>query len=107
VLDFVLMWYAHLFTHAVGHNVRVAVKTPLGVAVRGVVAGKVPYYESLVTRSGKEHVRATIMSDQCPHMTTVETVLFEGGREGGDPARVALKGATEHELFRHVCAECQ
>ena len=29
--------------------------------------------------------------------------LLEGGSEGGNPARVALKGATEYELLGHDC----
>lgn len=29
--------------------------------------------------------------------------LLEGGSEGGNPARVALKGATENQLLGHDC----
>lgn len=37
-------------------------ETPLGVTVRGLVAGQVPDDERLVTRTGQEHVRAGRMS---------------------------------------------
>ena len=33
-------------------------QTPLGVAVRGLVAGQVPDDEGLVARTGEKHVRA-------------------------------------------------
>jgi hypothetical protein len=42
--------------------VGVAVEAPLGVTVRGLVAGQVPDDESLVARSGEEHVGANRMS---------------------------------------------
>ena len=48
--------------YAVGHNVGVAVQTPLGVAVRGLVAGEVPDDERLVARAGEEHVGAGFVS---------------------------------------------
>lgn len=32
-------------------------------------------------------------------------VLLERGSKGGDPAGVALKGATEYELLGHDCGE--
>lgn len=41
---------------------RVAVETPLGVTVRGLVAGQIPDDERLVTRTGQEHVGAGRMS---------------------------------------------
>lgn len=44
--------------HTVGNDVGVTVEGTLGVTVRGVVAGKVPDDEGLVTRTGQEHVRA-------------------------------------------------
>ena len=37
---------------------RVAVQTPLGVTVRGLVASEVPNNQSLVARAGQEHVGA-------------------------------------------------
>jgi hypothetical protein len=42
--------------------VGVAVEAPLGVTVRGLVAGQVPDDQSLVARSGEEHVGAGRMS---------------------------------------------
>ena len=45
-------------TYAVGHNVGVAVQTPLGVSVRGLVASEVPDDQGLVAGRGQEHVRA-------------------------------------------------
>lgn len=44
--------------HTVGDDVRVTVEGALGVAVRGLITGKVPDDEGLVTRTGKEHVGA-------------------------------------------------
>jgi hypothetical protein len=38
------------------------VQTPLGVAVRGLVAGQVPDDERLVARAGEEHVGAVAVS---------------------------------------------
>ena len=63
---------------------RVTVERSLGVTVRGVVAGQVPDDQSLVARTRQEHIW-----------------VFEGGREGGNPSAVALKGALENECFRH------
>lgn len=57
----------------------------LRVTVRALIAGEVPDNQCLVAGSGEEHVG-----------------VFEGGREGGDPSRVTLKGALENELFRHL-----
>lgn len=45
-------------TYAVGHNVGVAVQTPLGVSVRGLVASEVPDDQGLVAGSRQEHVGA-------------------------------------------------
>lgn len=45
-------------TYAVGHDVGVAVEAPLGVTVRGLVAGEVPDDQRLVARGGQEHVGA-------------------------------------------------
>lgn len=45
-------------TYAVGDDVRVSVEAPLGVSVRGLVAGEVPDDQRLVAGSGQEHVRA-------------------------------------------------
>ena len=64
---------------------RVTVQRSLWVAVGGLVAGQVPNDKSLVARTREEHVG-----------------VFERGREGGNPTAVALKGALENELFRHV-----
>lgn len=49
----------------VGHNVRVAVKRSLRVAVAGLVAGQVPDDEGLVTRAGQEHVGAANACQYC------------------------------------------
>ena len=62
-----------------------AVKGSLWVTVRALVAGQVPDDQRLIARTGQEHVG-----------------VFEGSREGGDPSRVALKGALENELLSHV-----
>ena len=72
-------------TYAVRHNVRVTVERSLWVAVGALIAGQVPNNQRLIARTGQEHVR-----------------VFERGREGGDPSRVALKGALENELFGHL-----
>jgi hypothetical protein len=61
------------------------VERSLWVAVGALVAGQVPDYQRLIARAGQQHVW-----------------VFERGREGGDPSRVALKGAFENELFRHL-----
>lgn len=45
-------------TYTVGDDVRVAVETALGVAVRGLIAGEVPDDEGLVSATRKEHVGA-------------------------------------------------
>ncbi len=57
----------------------------LWVAVGALIAGQIPDDQRLIARTGQEHVG-----------------VFEGGREGGDPSRVALKGALENELFGHL-----
>lgn len=49
-------------TYAVRDDVGVAVEAPLGVAVRGLVAGQVPDDQGLVARSREKHVRAGRMS---------------------------------------------
>lgn len=72
-------------TYAVRYDMRVAVKRSLWVTIRGLVAGQVPDDQRLVTRTGEEHIG-----------------VFKRGREGCNPAAVALKGALENELFRHV-----
>jgi hypothetical protein len=45
-------------TYAVGDDVGVALQAPLGVTVRGLVAGEVPDDQGLVAGTGQEHVRA-------------------------------------------------
>jgi hypothetical protein len=45
-------------TYAVGNNVRVAMKTPLGVTVCSLVASKVPDDEGLISGSREKHIRA-------------------------------------------------
>jgi hypothetical protein len=49
-------------TYAVGDDVGVAVEAPLGVTVRGLVAGQVPDDQGLVAGTGQEHVRAGAVS---------------------------------------------
>lgn len=49
-------------TYTVGDDVRVAVETALGVAVRGLIAGEVPDDEGLVSATRKEHVGANCES---------------------------------------------
>lgn len=63
---------------------RMAVERALGVTVGTLIAGQVPDDEGLVAGTRQEHVW-----------------VLQGGREGGDPSGVALKGALENELFRH------
>lgn len=46
-------------------------QTPLGVTVRGLVAGKVPDDQSLVARTGQEHVGAGRMSVFCASCTAL------------------------------------
>lgn len=55
------------------------------VTIGTLVAGQVPDDQRLIAGTGQEHVG-----------------VFERGREGGDPARVALKGTLENELFGHL-----
>lgn len=93
-------------TYAVGDDVGVAVEAPLGVAVRGLVAGQVPDDERLVARAGEKHVRAgrmSVLRTECYTVHVVGCALLERGSEGGNPARVALKGATENQLLGHDC----
>lgn len=52
-------------TYTVGDDVGVAVQTPLGVTVRGLVAGQVPDDEGLVAGARKEHVRAGNLLVRC------------------------------------------
>ncbi len=59
-------------------------KRSLWVAVRALVAGQVPDDQRLVAGTRQEHVG-----------------VLEGGRERGNPAAVALKGALQDELLRH------
>lgn len=50
----------------------VAVEAPLGVSVRGLVAGQVPDDEGLVARAREKHVRAVLCqyaAAQCPART--------------------------------------
>jgi hypothetical protein len=39
----------------------------------------------------------------CFAESRILNALLEGGSEGGNPARVALKGATENQLLGHDC----
>jgi hypothetical protein len=96
----------------------VALEATLGVAVRGLVAGQVPDDESLVARSGQEHVGAGAMlaerlvarrlagwaGRRCSsQLRRRADALLKRGSEGSNPARVALKGATENQLLGHDC----
>ena len=88
--------------HTVGDDVRVTVEGALGVAVRGLITGKVPDDEGLVTRTGKEHVGAgPLLVYARDILDCCKLLLLEGGSEGSDPAGVALKGAAEDELLSH------
>lgn len=85
-------------------------QTPLGVTVRGLVAGQVPDDQSLVARTGQEHVGAgctSVTARLAPGATFVGRgyALLQRGSKGGDPARVALEGTTEYELLGHDCDE--
>lgn len=60
-------------------------KGAFGIAIRALVAGQVPDDQSLVAGSREKHIW-----------------VFERGSQRGDPATVALKGALQDELFRHV-----
>jgi hypothetical protein len=101
--------------------VRVTVQTPLRIAVRSLVASEIPDDERLVPGSGQEHVWASrqsvcaqlahdvasifrMQSSRCGSKNFID-VLLEGGSQGGDPAAVALKGATENQLLGHDCVE--
>ena len=105
-------------TYAVGDDVGVALEATLGVAVRGLVAGQVPDDESLVARSGQEHVGAGAMlaerlrrAQACKlagrrcssQLRRRADALLKRGSEGSNPARVALEGATENQLLGHDC----
>jgi hypothetical protein len=89
--------------------VGVAVQTPLGVAVRGLVAGQVPDDERLVARAGQEHVgagRKSVIARLARRATFLGGhALLQRGSKGGNPARVALEGTTEYELLGHDCDE--
>ena len=84
-------------------------QTPLGVTVRGLVAGQVPDDESLVARTGQEHAGAGRMSvfARLARLSTFFRgyALLQRGSKGGNPARVALEGTTEYELLGHDCDE--
>ena len=58
---------------------------PLWITVGALIAGQVPDDQRLITGAGQEHVG-----------------VFERGRKGCDPARMALKRTLENELFRHL-----
>jgi hypothetical protein len=60
------------------------VERPLWITVGALIAGQVPDDQRLITGAGQEHVG-----------------VFERGRKGCDPARMALKRTLENELFRH------
>jgi hypothetical protein len=83
--------------------VGVAVEASLGVAVRGLVASEIPDDESLVATSRQEHVRAGQQLAYCRDCSyrSLANVLLQRGSEGGNPARVALEGATENQLLGH------
>lgn len=55
-------------TYAVGDDVGVAVEAPLGVTVRGLVAGQVPDDQGLVAGTGQEHVRAGVVGQYMPSL---------------------------------------
>lgn len=82
---------------------RVAVQTSLGITVRGLIAGKVPDNERLIAGTRKEHVRAGYMLADCrdANPRKVAHILLERGRQGSDPAGVALKGASQNQLLGH------
>ena len=58
----------------------VAVEAPLGVTVRGLVAGEVPDDQGLVAGTGQEHVRAGRCQYKSCRMQprTVSVFLFRG-----------------------------
>lgn len=88
--------------HTVGDDVRVTVEGAFGVAVRGLITGKVPDDEGLVTRTGQEHVGAgPLLVCALGILCCCKLLLLEGGGQGSDPAGVALKGAAEDELLSH------
>ena len=68
------------------HKVRVAAQRAARVAVgRALLARQVPDDHGLVARRGEDDVRGGV----------------ERGRDGGDPAGVALEGAAERERLGH------
>jgi hypothetical protein len=48
-------------------------------------------------------VYAVYPLSHCSCARITEYALLERGSEGGNPARVALEGATENQLLGHVC----
>ena len=78
----------------------VAVKTSLRVTVGLFVTGEVPYDQSLVSRPREKHIRAVngLASRAC---RLRRVALFERCSQAGDPAAVALEGATVDELLCH------
>lgn len=92
--------------YTVGDDVGVAAKASLRVTVGLVVSSEVPDDQGLVATRREQHVRA-INCSQNPLLleqtTNVRLVplLLERGRQGGNPAIVALEGSTEDQLLSH------
>jgi hypothetical protein len=77
-------------TYTIRDDVGVTVERSFWVSVRALIAGQVPDDQSLVARTGEEHIW-----------------VLERSRERGDPSGVALKGALKNELFRHLEVVCR
>lgn len=80
----------------------VAVKGSLGVAVRDLITGEIPDDEGLVTATRQEHVGAIHQSANYSNPSfCCGVALLQRSRKGGDPAIVALEGASEDKLLAH------
>jgi len=66
------------------NNMRVTLEASLRNTVANIVASKIPDDQSLIARSGQEHVG-----------------VLEGSSKGRDPVAMPFKGSTQNHLFSH------
>ncbi len=73
-------------TYTVRYDVGVTVKASFGVAVVGVVAGKVPYDEGFVAAGGEEHVRAACELSVSPSVASDAAIIASPTSPGTWPS---------------------